>query len=189
MNRIKVGFLTKRMATTMVVLQTIGCCGTACAAALHVDDFQSGTKLGWSGGLFGDGLPTLEPTGGPAGDGDAFLNMSANATNLATYNRGASWTGDFDSIGATLVTADLMNTMGSEPLDVRVVLFGPHAKNDRWTSSTPAAVPPDGIWRNYSFSLAETDLTHVAGLSSFDELMKNMARVMFRHDLGREDGS
>jgi hypothetical protein len=81
------------------------CCSLAQAATLHTDDFQSGPDIDW----FGGSSPTYVATGGPAGDGDAFLQISAPSdNNLATYNPDARWTGSFTAIGAVAVTVDMM---------------------------------------------------------------------------------
>jgi len=156
------------------------CSTPALAATLHVDDFESSTStLGWVGG----GVPSHVATGGPAGAGDAFIRVP-NASNLATFNSVAAWTGDLAGIGAARVNVDLMSPASSQPLQIRFVLFGPGTTNNRWTSTAAQAVSNDGVWRNYTFSLAQADLTRVLGLSAYAAMMADVVRVMFRHDPG-----
>jgi hypothetical protein len=126
--------------------------------------------------------PSLQPTGGPAGTDDAFLQIQAGGSNLATHNSLAAWTGDYAAVGASTISVDLMNAAGSAPLAMRLVLFGPGSTNIRWTSTTAMSIPADGVWRNYSFSLAEADLTRVLGTGTYAGLMGNVFRAMFRHD-------
>lgn len=168
-------FLTLFVAGALVAVD-------APAATLHTDTFDGGMTLGWVGG----GNVTGQTDGGPAGDGDGFLRIPPRV-NLAAHISNALWTGDFTAIGATAITADMMNAPGSSPLEIRVVLFGPDSLGNRWTSSTPASIPADGVWRPYSFSLAEADLSFVGGAGTFQEMMADVEQVMFRHDPGGPD--
>jgi hypothetical protein len=149
------------------------------AAELHTDTFQSGTLLGWTSGA----VVTLEADGGPAGEGDAFIQV-APLTNLAVHNSTAIWTGDLATLSASTITVDLMNAIGSDPLQMRVVLFGPDTTDNRWTSAVAASLPADGVWRSYSFSLAEADVTRVLGSGAYAQMMADVVRVMLRHDPG-----
>jgi len=159
------------------------CSSSGMAATLHVDDFQSGTTLGWQGSSFSP--PTWQSTGGPMGDGDGYLRVPSG-TNLASHNSLEDWTGDYANIGAASIEVDLRNATGSQPLAMRLVLFGPGSLNDRWTSTVSQTVPADGIWRPYEFSLAEDALTWVGlfGSPSYQALMSSVLRVMLRHDPG-----
>lgn len=158
----------------------------ASGATLHTDDFQVNLAEWTSGGA----AVSLETTGGPAGTNDGFMHLLPVFGNLATYNSSSSWIGNFTSIGAAKVTADLMAAVGSVPLSMRVVLFGPGTSpgtSPRWTSTVAAEVPADGVWRNYSFSLSESDLTQVLGADTYQNMMGNVLRVMLRHDSGPPD--
>jgi hypothetical protein len=152
------------------------CCTPALAAELHVDTFDA-TVQGWAGGA----VPTHVATGG-AGDGGGFLMISVGS-NLATHNSEARWIGDLASVGAALVRVDLMAPTTSEPLAMRLVLFGPNSTSDRWTSTIAQTVPNDGVWRNYIFGLSASELVApVAPSGTHAELMTNTLRVMLRHD-------
>src|SRR3954471_1267234 len=152
---------------------------TACGAAFHVDDFQSGAStLGWEGGS----TPTYMADGGPAGAGDAFIQISAFGYHLATKTDAPEWMGDYTSIGASKITVDLMSPPSSDPLPIRVVLFGPTTTGNRWTSTVAQTIPDDGVWRNYTFSLASSDLTSVLGDATYSQLMGGVVRVMLRFD-------
>jgi hypothetical protein len=155
------------------------------AATLQLDDFQGGTLEGWSGGA----SPTLQTSGGPAGSGDAFLQIRADApvgpgSNLAVHNVSPDWMGDYRVLNVTAISVDLMSPINSVDLQMRVVLFGPLTADQRWTSQSATLVPNDGAWRNYEFSLAADDLTRVLGTSSYESLMAGVVRVMIRHDAG-----
>jgi len=138
---------------------------------------------GWAGGSI---LPERVATGGPAGDGDAFLRVFTNS-NLATHNTSSAWTGNLASIEAGRVNVDMMSPLSSSPLEIRLVLFGPTAIESRWTSAVAQSVPNDGMWRGYTFSLAESELVRVLGLATYAEVIADVVRVMFRHDPGTPD--
>lgn len=156
----------------------------ASGATLHTDDFQNAGQNGWTGGAFGGQALSKQQSGGPAGAGDAFLQAQTSASNLATYNSTPVWTGDFEQIDASRVAVDLMNASGSDELAMRVVLFGPASLGNRWTSTTSAVVPADGVWRRYEFSLSEANLTLAQGVAFYDDLMNGVVRIMLRHDPG-----
>jgi hypothetical protein len=124
-------------------------------------------------------------SGGPAGVGDAFLSISANNRNLAAYNLATAWVGDYQAIGATEVNVDLMSPSESDLLAMRLVIMGPDS-SVRWTSSTAFDIPTDGIWRNYTFAIAEDEMTKVLGIGSvtWDDTLQNVERIMLRHDPG-----
>jgi hypothetical protein len=149
---------------------------------------------GWTNGSEAP-LPTLQAAGGPDGAGDAFLQLTSiggfgPGSHLAAYNEQANWIDDIGALGAVAVSVDMMSPVTSSSLEMRLVLFGPVNPvsptnlNRRWTSTVAAAVPNDGVWRKYSFSLAEADLTRVQGTDSYDAMMADVLRVMLRHDAG-----
>ena len=143
-----------------------------------LSDFESGTLEDWDGGS----TPTNIPTGGPAGVGDNYLQISGG-NNFATFN--ASLSGVLDP-SITSIDVDLLRPAGESDLEMRLVLFGP-STFDRWTSTNFQVVPGDGTWSTYSFSVLESDLTRVAGGSSYTDLTTNLDRIMFRYDPGPPD--
>lgn len=146
------------------------CAGSARGAVLQMDDFEVDNE-GW--GFFTGGAVAWDvvPDGGPTGAGDGFLQFSAGSLgsnqNLAAVNGSENWSGDFLSVGAEKVTVDFMVSPESDPVDLRLILFGPTSNSDRWSSTTVAQVPNDGVWRSYEFSLAEEDFIYVTGGTPF----------------------
>jgi hypothetical protein len=156
-------------------------CGSAGAAELHVDTFTEAADgtMGWAGGS----SPIRVATGGP-GDNGPYMSI-ATGTNLATNNLDAPWSGDYAAIGADRINVDMMAPAESEPLPIRVVLFGPNTLGQRWTSKVAQTVPNDGEWRNYTFSLAEADLVATVEFEppgSYSQIMASVLRVMLRYD-------
>jgi hypothetical protein len=152
----------------------------AYGATLHVDQFESDNALGWTGGQ--DAPPTAQSSGGPTGAGDGYLRVTSGGDNLATYNVGASWTGNLAAIGAAQIKVDMMSPSTSAALQMRIVLFGPTSPFERWTSVKPQAVLNDGVWRSYTFSLAQPDMVRVLGSDTYAQVMAGTSRVMLRHD-------
>jgi hypothetical protein len=155
------------------------------AATLHIDNFDADLQ-GWSGGFT---TPDYITTGGP-GDGDNPFAHINNNGHVATHNTSPAWTGDYAAIGATHVDVDVMSPAGFAPLQLRLVLFATDAV--RWTSAEAQTIPADGVWRHYTFSLAQNAMIHVLGnvADQYAEALRSVTRVMLRHDaLGSPGGS
>ncbi len=154
------------------------------ATPFYVDDFHDGMLAGWSGGA----SPTVIPTGGPTGAGDAFLQLTSMGgfgpgSSLATVNETVPWVGDYAAVDIEALMVDMMVPASSNSLEMRLVLHGPNGL-DRWTSSQSQAVPNDGVWRSYVFRVAESEQTHVVGDNDYQTTITGMSRIMLRHDSG-----
>ncbi len=153
------------------------------ATPFFTDDFQSGLPGSWEGPNV-----TIE-SGGQDGAADQFLLVTATGgggpgSHLATHNSTSNWTGDYLAAEIQSISVDLMNpTTSANPLNMRLVLFGPNSFSERWTSSVAADVPNDGVWRRYEFSVAEASLSQVLGGTSYNDLMAGVLRTMLRHDV------
>lgn len=160
------------------LLVTVACVKVVVAASLHVDEFPS-DDMGWDGGA----VPQWQSTGGPTGDG--YLRVATSGSNLAVHTSAGTWIGDYSAIDAETISVDMRNDAGSNALQMRLVLFGAAVdpqSADRWTSTVATTVAADGVWRNYSFSLAQNDLTRVLGTKTYQDMISNVVRVMLRHD-------
>jgi hypothetical protein len=140
----------------------------------QVDTFQDGTTMSWAGGS----SPTHVPSGGPAGSGDGYLQISSTNFHLATFNL-VRWSGNYLAAGVDRIEADLRNT-GPNPLAIRLVLFA--SSTDRWSSNAVANLPPNSAWTRVSFDLVESNFTHTLGTSTFPGMMSGMERIMLRHE-------
>jgi hypothetical protein len=168
-------------AALLLFVIFIGIAPSIAPAAISLgplSDFQDGTFQGWSG----NSDPTIIAGGGPAGSMDNYLRIGGKFANrFAIFNLTSGYNGAVDP-GVTAFQADLMRPAGaSDILEMRLVLFAPNT-GIRWTSADAQTVPGDGIWRAYTFSLLESDLTQVQGSDTYDNLISNVGRVMFRHD-------
>jgi hypothetical protein len=152
----------------------------------QTDDFQDGTVQGWAGGS----NPTNVPTGGPAGSGDAYVDIDSFGFNLGTFNT-LQWSGDYDAETVESVEMNLDN-FGPDPVSLRIVLFTPGCNFGgtactAWTSTNATVLPSGSGWVVVSFSLAEVDLTRVLGADTHTASLQNVERLLIRHDDGTPD--
>jgi hypothetical protein len=166
-----------------------GTAGTVIASLSQglIDNFTNATTQNWAGGS----SPTNVSTGGPAGAGDRYLQISAAASPLGTFNE-SQWAGNATAGNVTHIKADL-NDLGANPVTVRVMLLTPGCEGGgtactAWTSTTGTALAAGSGWVTAQFSIAEANLTRVWGANSYAASMANVERVLIRHDDGAPDG-
>lgn len=151
--------------------------GQTCQAAPVlglIDDFEDGTLGGWAPPA---GNTSNQP-GGPSGS-TRFLQI-APAQRLSAFDAGVNGVIAPDVLA---IQVDMMRPVGLATPDIRLVLMGPGGGN-RWTSTVSQAVPSDGGWNTYTFSIQESDLTRTLGAGTYADLTNNLNRIMFRHDSG-----
>ncbi len=172
---------------------SVGPCGAAAAIVVMaslpaqaivigtLDNFQDLTTQGWEGAA-----PVNQPSGGPAGVGDAFLQITSTGGNgpgsrLATDNSAPRWTGDYLSAGVTAIEADFLN-LGTTTLEMRIVVF--HGSINRFTSTVADVVPADGAWHHMVFALDAGSLTRVLGTDTYEQALSSVDNLMLRHNSG-----
>src|SRR5215217_6443564 len=79
----------------------------------QVDTFADGTTMGWFVPGMSPNPPINEPTGGPAGVGDGFLQLRSSGLEgsggrLAVLNP-IQWAGDYTAAGVTAIQIDVNN--------------------------------------------------------------------------------
>lgn len=177
-----------RLGCQLALVAALGLlAGPARAVVLwQIDTFQDGTLQGWDGGS----SPSNQPTGGPSGElGDRYLQLTTmgNPSNLGAFNT-AQWSGDYAAAGVTRINIDLKNS-GPNPVSMRLMVtttsgIGCTSPCTAWTSTNATVLPADDQWVKVEFSLAEADLTRVAGTDSYASSVANVARLHLRHDDG-----
>jgi hypothetical protein len=172
-----------------------------CAAALsasrggavtvgEMEDFS--VDLGaWSQGRepIGElGLTRVE-SGGPAGAGDAYMQIVSDAVgsqrNIIAFNLTPEWTGDYLAAGVTGLAMSVQNA-GPTELRLRVALgtwFVPDGPGSWVASTSPAVVPAGGGWTNISFPLAAAGMTIVQNVGGDDyaDIMSGVVAVRLLH--------
>jgi hypothetical protein len=163
------------------------------AAAVTVGELQNfSVDLGaWSQGRepIGEvGLTRVE-TGGPAGAGDAFMQIVSDSVgtqkNIIGFNLTPEWTGDYLAAGVTGLAMAVRNE-GPAELRLRVALgtwFVPDGPGSWVASTNPVVVPAGGGWTNIHFPLAAAGMTIVqnAGGADYTSIMSGVAALRLLH--------
>ena len=140
----------------------------------QVDTFQDGLD-NWQGGVGGF---TLAPSGGPAGSGDQYLQVSSGASplppRLAAFND-SQWLGNFTAAGVTEVAMDLLNSVTTSlPMRIAIRESAGGSATAGYASTIPFMLPPDGLWHHAVFDLNAAGLT---GFNSPQALSVDLANV------------
>ena len=139
----------------------------------QVDDFQDGTLQGWGGGS----SPINVAAGGPDGAGDRYLQIGSSSGNLGT-NNGTQWSGNYAAAGVTALLFEL-NNLGSNPVALRITLFGPGGS---FTSSDETVLAAGSGWVSVQFGLAAADLTQTQGSGTLAQTLASVDTLLLRHD-------
>ena len=137
----------------------------------QIDTFQGGTTLGWGVPGPSPNPPVVVSTGGPAGLGDAYLELTAvggggAGSRLAVLNT-AQWAGDYTASGVTRIRMKVRN-FGPEDLYLRLFfedfeLPGPPVNTG--LSANAILVAAGGDWTTIIFPITASDLV-TAGLGT-----------------------
>nr|WP_316643784.1 PQQ-dependent sugar dehydrogenase [uncultured Roseateles sp.] len=127
------------------------------------DTFQDGSTMGWSSGAANPNPPFVTPSGGPAGVGDMFLQLTSSGNfgaggKLVAFS-GAQWAGDYLAGGVTAVAMDL-NNMGATDLSLRLWVAAPDVM-----SQQPVLLKAGSGWTHVLFQLTPDALTGSAAIA------------------------
>jgi len=150
----------------------------------QVDDFHDGTTNNWTNnaGTFSN------VDGGPLGPGDLYLEVVGNGgsgpgSHLAIHNSD-QWAGDYLAAGVSAIRLDMAN-FGDTDLAMRFMIFSGF---NLFTSTIPADVPADGVWRSYTLGMSPADLTQVSGSDPAETALSDVQQLLFRHDTDGTSG-
>jgi hypothetical protein len=152
------------MCPTLMYAVTIG----------QVDNFEDGTTQNWVINLLGMGSPPSPPvnipTGGPAGVGDNYLQLTSTGipdtagSRLVGVNYMHQWTGNYIAAGITSISMDV-NNLGSTDLYLRLLFADPMdapPENEAF-STTGIFLPVGSGWRSVVFPVGLGFFTADAG--------------------------
>jgi len=139
----------------------------------QLDTFQDGTTDGWfAGGLGMGAMPPIPPqviaNGGPLGQGDEYLQVTALGGNgpgskIAVINT-AQWAGNYLASGISGIDMDLKN-LGDTDLTIRLLfedpMMGPPI--DEAVTTSGIFLPVGGGWTNAFFPISPASLTVLSG--------------------------
>lgn len=145
----------------------------------QIDTF-SGSLDAWSVGAAASSPPVDIATGGPAGAGDAFMEIFADGSGasgrLTVLNR-AQWSGDYNAAGVNEIDMDLRNP-GTTPLLIRLGFKQGVNQGDPGYSSTVAfALAADNAWHHAQFLIDAAHLTAVGGPLPLNTVLANVAEL------------
>ena len=165
----------------------------AAVVAGQMDDFEDGTVQAWTGSFATPpGPPVNIATGGPAGAGDNYLQVTSTGgagagSKLATFNP-AQWSGDYIAAGVTAIQVDMKNfSVSGADLEMRLLI--PFGGGGDFTSTLSQTVPADGAWHTLTFGLTAADLVQVGGVGSdLNTTLQGVPRILLRHQPGTPTG-
>ncbi len=163
----------KRILAAALVAAGMAGAGPALGITLgQSDTFDGGDSAGWTSGAAHPVPPVGVADGGPAGDGDGYLQLTAlggagPGSKLVAF-AGPAWQGDWLAASVSGLTLDLRNT-GPQDLSLRLYLVG--STGSAITQST-LQLPAGGAWAHGHFDLRPEALDGqaLAALSDLVEL-------------------
>jgi hypothetical protein len=140
------------------------------------DTFSDLTSDNWFQGPRADPADlTVITSGGPAGSGDAFLQMTATgsgANGKLTMFNDSQWTGSY--AGITAISADLTSfDSPDQTLNIRFAIDSAPGDTSGYVTD-PFSLTDDGLWHHVTFPL---DLAHLTAVNSPDTLSTLLANV------------
>jgi hypothetical protein len=156
------------LVTALSFAALLAVAATADAIPIGPDTFEDATTMGWGVPGLSPVPPTNVATGGPAGGGDGFLQLQANAglgdagSRLSVLNQ-TQWTGDFRAAGITAISMDV-NNFGPDDLVLRLLFEdfdGPGPPVNLALTFSDVVVPAGSGWTSVVFDLSAANL--VAG--------------------------
>jgi PEP-CTERM motif len=163
------------IATASLILPTGAHAGVVLG---QIDDFQDGTLANWTNGP-GAPDPVNITTGGPAGSGDRFLQVTSTGgtgagSRLVVFNQ-VQWSGNYTAAGVTLVEMDLKNFTTST-LSMRIgFISGTVGKGSPGLVSNAFSLAADGNWHHAVYALDSTDL-NVIGSTSISSVLASVSQ-------------
>ena len=137
----------------------------------QIDTFQDGTTDSWTNGHPTIGTPPANVgTGGPAGAGDKFLEITSNGaggtdSRLVAFNR-TQWLGNYVAAGITEIDMDLEN-LGSVTLSIRLAFRGSTFNGAPGYLTTAFTLAPNSGWQHANFLINASSLTAIGGPAAF----------------------
>ncbi len=133
-------------------------------------------------------------TGGPAGAGDGYLEISRpdEPDFLGVYTVDPAWGGettmpsDYVGAGVGAITMDVVN-FGPAPVELRILMEAFDGAV-AWSTTSAFNVSPAGTWRRLRFELSEAEMTEVRNDQepslTLADTLGAVERFLIRHDPG-----
>lgn len=159
------------------MVTTMSFCAAAHAVSLfQTDNFSSGTTEGWGSGGPNPNPPMVIANGGPAGDGDAYLQLTSNGMGGSggrpvVFNQ-TQWAGDYLSAGITAIALDVAN-FGATDVNLALRVEG---SGGIFSTVVPVSILAGSGWQQIMLDLDDAAL---AGGSDLQATLANTTRLRF----------
>lgn len=177
-----------RFGTVPLVMSVSAGMASAGVVGGQVDTFDSDT-MGWSN-TFGAPTTSWTDSGGPGGAADSYLTIETNGSSSGPGSRlgawnGIQWAGDFFGQGITRIEIDIAGFEGPGA-ELRLQFLS--NVGSQFTSLNSVSVPTDGVWRTYTFDIAEDAMFQTGGASDYATSFGDITRIHLRHQPGDPAG-
>ncbi len=149
----------------------------------QVDTFQgiaNPAEVNWRNGA---NTVALVPSGGPAGAGDAYMQLSADGGGQGgrlvaqTYTVPPSftsqWTGNYIGAGVTAIEFDLLN-QSAVTLSIRIAFKTDTGQaSSGYLSLQRAVLAPGSGWQHFSIQITPTMLAAIGGPAAYNTFFQN----------------
>ncbi len=145
------------------------------------DTFQDGTPQNWTNGV-GAPDPLNIATGGPAGAGDRYLQISSTGIGSAgsrpiIFNNG-QWTGAYPAAAAA-IEMDL-RSFGSADLMIRIALRDTQFNQFATADGSAFLLHNDGAWHHVSFGLTDASMANL-GFGNLASALGSVGELRILH--------
>jgi hypothetical protein len=182
-----------RSSLSAILLLQSGVAGAVSLA--QVDDFNDGTLQDWRMGRpeVTTTFMSNQPSDGPSGTGDGYLQVLADSTaagggNRITFFNQSQWTGDYAATGIGAIAMDIRNLSSSQTVNLRLAINGGMSDPNNpqlfigglFATSTSLALDSGSDWTHVVFSLRPQDLVAVNGQSGVtgNDVAATLANVL-----------
>jgi hypothetical protein len=161
-----------RRTAALIAFALLLFAGSAKAIVIgQIDDFENGTLQDWGNGGEAGVPPVLNiNTGGPAGAGDNFMQVTSDGSGvgqfLTVFNR-SQWLGDYIGAGVTAIEMDLRN-LGSVSLTIRLGFKDAAGPGGVGYLSSGFTLAAGSGWQHVVFLINPATLTAIGGPDAFN---------------------
>jgi hypothetical protein len=139
-------------------------------------DFQDGTTMGWQNGPFAIPVTNIS-TGGPAGAGDRYIQLTADGSGpggrLVAFNF-TEWIGNYIAAGVNAISISLINQSAVD-LNIRFAFQSEIVQGGPGYLSQAMVLPVGSGWQSFTISIAPENMTAVNNPTDYNTFFSNVA--------------
>jgi hypothetical protein len=173
----------------LLVLSAFALAGSANAILPgQIDNFEDNSLQNWSNGGAFEVPPVLNiDTGGPAGAGDNFMQVTSDGSGpgqfLTVFNR-SQWLGDYIGLGVTAIELDLKN-LGATDLTIRLGFKENAGFGASGFLSAPFSLLANSGWQHAVFFINTGSMTAIGAPADFNSFFaNNFAEMRIINEVG-----